>query len=70
MSDDAFTWSCADASGRVLDVDVPRFPTQGEAEAWFAEAWEQVKDAGADAVTLVQGDQVVYGPMSLQAMGE
>ncbi len=46
------------------------FPGQGEAEAWFAQEWEDVKAAGVDAVTLLRGEDVVYGPMSLQAMGE
>ena len=34
------------------------FPSQSEAESWL----------GVDAVTLREGDAVVYGPMSLQPM--
>ncbi|AKT52072.1 hypothetical protein [Arsenicicoccus sp. oral taxon 190] len=72
MSDVAYTWSYVDETGRAVETGTPspRFPSQGEAEAWFAEEWEQVRAAGVDAVVLRHGDEVVYGPMSLQAMGE
>ncbi|MVA77377.1 hypothetical protein GC722_15300 [Auraticoccus sp. F435] len=42
-----------------------RFPTQAEAEAWLGEAWPELADLGVVEVTLVEGDRVVYGPMSL-----
>ena len=45
------------------------FPSQVEAEAWIGEAWRDLVDAGIDAVTLVDGDRVVYGPMSLHPAG-
>lgn len=41
------------------------FPTQAEAEAWLAQAYEDLVDEGATEVTLLEGDRVVYGPMSL-----
>ncbi len=44
------------------------FPTQSEAESWLGEEWRALLDAGVDAVTLREGDGVVYGPMSLQPM--
>jgi len=50
-----------DPSGREL-----RFPSQGDAETWVGESWRHLADAGVDAVTLLEGDRVVYGPMSLQ----
>ncbi|WP_409485542.1 hypothetical protein [Arsenicicoccus dermatophilus] len=69
MSDDAYTWTHLDAAGAPLAGErSPSFPTQGEAEAWFAEQWQVVKDGGADSVTLMRGTEVVYGPMSLQSM--
>ena len=42
------------------------FPSQSEAESWLGEEWRALLDAGVDAVTLREGDAVVYGPMSLQ----
>ena len=42
------------------------FPTQSEAESWLGEEWRGLLDAGVDAVTLREGEMVVYGPMSLQ----
>lgn len=45
----------------------PRFPSQSDAESWVGEAWRELLDAGVDAVTLLEGDREVYGPMSLHA---
>ena len=42
-----------------------RFPTQADAESWIGEAWRSLLDGGVDQVTLLEGDRVVYGPMSL-----
>jgi hypothetical protein len=42
------------------------FPSQAEAESWIGESWRDLLDAGIDQVTLLEGDRVVYGPMSLQ----
>ncbi|HVE99125.1 MAG TPA: hypothetical protein VNA12_08090 [Mycobacteriales bacterium] len=41
------------------------FPAQGDAEAWLGDHWRELQDSGVTAVTLVEGDRVVYGPMSL-----
>ncbi len=43
------------------------FPGQGEAEAWLSDTWADLADAGVAQVTLLEGDRVVYGPMSLEA---
>ena len=40
--------------------------TQGEAEAWFAETWTELAEAGVSAVTLLRDGTEVYGPMSLE----
>ena len=42
-----------------------RFPTQADAESWIGETWRELLDGGVDQVTLLEGDRVVYGPMSL-----
>ena len=41
------------------------FPTQGEAEAWLGESWQQLYDEGARSVALTQDGREVY-PMSLE----
>lgn len=51
-----------DPSGREL-----RFVSQADAETWIGEAWRKLADDGVDAVTLLEGDREVYGPMSLSA---
>lgn len=43
------------------------FPTQADAEAWLAEGWADLADAGVTAVTLMREDAEVYGPMPLGA---
>ncbi len=42
------------------------FPSQAEAEAWLGEEWRDLLDRGVPAVTLMEDDRVVYGPMSLE----
>jgi hypothetical protein len=44
------------------------FPTQGDAETWFGETWPELADAGVGSVTLLRDGEVVYGPMSLDAL--
>ena len=40
---------------------------QEEAEDWLTGTYPELLDAGVTAVSLVEEDRVVYGPMSLQA---
>lgn len=54
-----------DGSGQ--DWATTTFPTQADAEAWLSQEWPQLLEAGVHAVTLVRDEEVVYGPMSLQA---
>ena len=66
-----WTWRLEDASGS--EVDVPseyagrRFASQADAESWVGEIWSDLAEVGVDAVTLLEADRVVYGPMSLHA---
>ena len=39
--------------------------SQSEAEAWVGESWRELLADGVDAVSLYEGDRLVYGPMSL-----
>jgi hypothetical protein len=43
----------------------PDFPTQADAESWVGETWRELREAGVQAVTLMEDDHRVYGPMSL-----
>ena len=64
-------WRLENASG--AEVTVPadyagrRFPSQADAESWVGEIWSELADLGVAAVTLMEADRVVYGPMSLSA---
>ena len=58
-----------DASGAVVEVTGElagqTFPSQADAESWVGETWSELAEQGVDAVTLLEADRVVYGPMSL-----
>jgi hypothetical protein len=66
-----WTWRLEDAGG--TEVDVPadyagrRFASQADAESWVGEIWADLAELGVDAVTLMEAERVVYGPMSLHA---
>ena len=66
-----WSWRLEDASG--VEVDVPpdfagrRFSSQADAESWVGEIWSDLAELGVDAVTLMEAERVVYGPMSLHA---
>jgi len=63
-------WRLEDTAGATVTPDgvtSPDFPSQSDAESWVGEAWRELLDAGVDAVTLLEGDREVYGPMSLHA---
>lgn len=62
----SYTWRLHDAAGRTLTRTVSSFPSQADAEAWLGEEWAHLAADGVDACTLVHGEDVVYGPMSLQ----
>ena len=66
----AWRWRLEDSSGAEVTaegVSNPDFPSQSDAESWGGEVWRDLLDAGVDAVTLLEGDREVYGPMSLHA---
>ncbi|HET9500478.1 MAG TPA: hypothetical protein VFO98_09470 [Marmoricola sp.] len=63
-------WRLENASGvevTVAAVPAQEFPSQSDAESWVGEVWRELLEGGADAVTLFEGDRLVYGPMSLHA---
>ena len=67
---ETYRWRLENASGQALpegpEHSVP-FPTQADAEAWFAESCEDLANAGVAQVSLLREAEVVYGPMSLSA---
>lgn len=42
------------------------FDSQAEAEQWLGENYLDLQDFDVEAVTLVEGERTVYGPMSLE----
>ncbi len=63
-----FTWRYETSDGAAVTGDAPlkeRFPSQADAETWIGESWQDLLSRGVDQVTLLEGDLVVYGPMSL-----
>ena len=64
-----WTWRYERTDGTVVDV-VPEgtpasFPAQADAESWVGEFWPSLLEVGVDAVSLLEDERVVYGPMSL-----
>ena len=63
-----FRWRFETAEGEEVQPasgGADRFPSQADAESWVGEAWPDLLADGVDQVLLLEGDRVVYGPMSL-----
>jgi len=61
-------WRLLNAAGEEVTSAVAgqsSFPSQSDAESWVGEVWRDLAEEGVDAVTLFEGDRMVYGPMSL-----
>ena len=68
----SWSWQYLDNGGQVIDSPVEpcvtsASPIQSDAEAYVSDTWRELRAAGISAVTLVDGDRVVYGPMSLNS---
>ena len=64
-----WTWTYEAADGSALNgPDLPKstFPSQADAESWVGETWHDLVDLGVERVSLLQGGEKVYGPMSLR----
>lgn len=70
-SEQPWHWRLEDSSGAEVEVTGElagqTFPSQGDAESWVGEIWQELADAGVAQVTLFEADREVYGPMSLSA---
>lgn len=60
-----YRWRYEKATGEPVDGPDEEFDSQDEAESWFGAQWPDLREAGVDAVTLLDGGEKVYGPMSL-----
>lgn len=61
----SFRWRYLSESGTEQTGPDDTFSDQTEAETWLSDEWPALAEAGIDAVTLLDGDSEVYGPMSL-----
>lgn len=63
----AWEWRFEKADGTVVEPGTPpgEFSTQGDAETWIGEVWQDLRGEGVEQVTLREDERVVYGPMSL-----
>ena len=62
-----WTWSYQNTAGDNVESSVtsPSFPNQSDAESWIGETWAELLADGVDAVSLLEDERIVYGPMSL-----
>ena len=69
----SWTWRFESSSGepvRVMDTAQASFSSQGDAESWIGETWQQLAEMGVEQVTLLEDEREVYGPMSLSPSPE
>ncbi|MCO1582581.1 MULTISPECIES: hypothetical protein [unclassified Crossiella] len=62
----AYRWRYEDSAGSAVDGPALEFADQDEAEAWFSAEWAELAEAGIEQVRLFDGEDEVYGPMSLR----
>jgi len=63
---DGWEWRYLDEAGVGVDGPVIAFESQEAAEAWLTGNFPVLADQGVSAVSLFDGERVVYGPMSLE----
>lgn len=64
----SWTWRLESADGAALSSPVaPGQSNQSDAESWLGEHWRELAGAGVAQVSLLDGTDVVYGPMPLAA---
>jgi hypothetical protein len=62
----AVRWRYEDAGGGPAAGPDVSFDDQIDAEEWLGRQWQDLLDSGVEAVTLLDGHDEVYGPMSLR----
>ena len=68
----SWRWRLEDPAGAAIDpasigIEMPESDNQGDAESWLGEHWRELLARGVATVTLLEGDDEVYGPMGLAA---
>ena len=64
----SWTWRYEDEAGAILDAPDPEaFESRSDAESWLGENFGDLADNGVAAVTLLDGETKIYGPMGLGA---
>ncbi len=66
----SWSWQYFDNDGVFIESPIEPcvtsvFPSQSDAEAFVSDTWRDLRAAEISAVTLLDGDRVVYGPMNL-----
>ncbi|MGH3908422.1 MAG: hypothetical protein ACRDTE_30185 [Pseudonocardiaceae bacterium] len=61
----ALRWRYEDADGAPAPGPDITFDDEDGAEEWLGREWQGLLDGGVEAVTLLDGADEVYGPMSL-----
>jgi hypothetical protein len=62
----SWSWRLETADGTAAtDIAVPAQSSQSDAESWLGENWHELRRSGVAAVTLLDGDREIYGPMPL-----
>jgi hypothetical protein len=62
----AMRWRYQGPDGRQRPGPNIAFDEQADAEEWLGREWPGLLEGGVEAVTLLEGERVVYGPMSLR----
>jgi hypothetical protein len=63
----SYRWRYENSDGAEVPGPDETFEDQTEAEAWLSDTWAELLETGIDQLTLFEGDDQVYGPMSLHA---
>jgi len=63
-----WTWRYEDETGTTLDApESETHESRSDAESWLGLNFAELSAQGVAAVTLLDGQQKIYGPMSLSA---
>ncbi|HEY6421675.1 MAG TPA: hypothetical protein VIY28_00225 [Pseudonocardiaceae bacterium] len=62
----ALRWRYEDSDGEPVPGPDITFDDQADAEEWLAHEWSGLHEGGAAAVSLLDGEDRVFGPMSLR----
>lgn len=61
----AHRWRYETSDGTPMSGPEVAFDDAADAEEWFATNWEELAAQGVRQVVLLDGEDVVYGPMGL-----